>query len=53
MVEYDEAFYNNFHMDVNTFNALYNKIAFRLLPKRMTRPFDAVPPEHRLAIALE
>lgn len=52
MIKFPQIFYANFHMDKNTFDELFKKIEKHLEPKRDTRP-DAIPPEHRLALALE
>lgn len=46
-------FHANFHMDSDTFDFLFQKIKPHLIPKRNTRPKDAIEPEHRLALTLE
>lgn len=52
MVDFPEAFEDNFHMDYKNFEILYSKIEKYLQPKRDTR-IDAISPKQRLAIALE
>lgn len=52
MVDFPDAFDENFHMDHKNFELLYSKIEKYLQPKRATR-IDAISPKQRLAIALE
>lgn len=53
MLEDEDIFYGNFHMDVETFETLFRRLENHLMPKRHTRPIDGIPPKHRLALALE
>lgn len=52
MLNYDDIFYANFHMNPTTFNDLYVKVEKHLVAVRDNRP-DAIPPRHRLAMTLE
>lgn len=52
MLNFPEAFDENFHMSNEMFELLYSKVEKHLQPKRDTR-IDAITPRQRLAIALE
>nr|XP_029720700.1 uncharacterized protein LOC115262436 [Aedes albopictus] len=45
-------FTQNFHMEEEHFEELFQKVKHRLEPKRCTRP-DGISPKHRLAYTLE
>lgn len=46
-------FNENFHMDLNSFDMLYDRLKERLTFKINTRPVDRIPEKLRLAIVLE
>lgn len=52
MVDFSQAFRDNFHMDHQTFELLFSKIEKHLQPRLETR-IDQISPRQRLAIALE
>lgn len=53
MMQFDAEFMANYHMTPACFAVLFQRIEKHLLPKRNTRPFDGIPPKHRLAMVLE
>lgn len=52
MTEWAPEFTRNFHMTVEQFEDLYQRLHHRLLPKKDIRP-DAIGPKQRLAYTLE
>lgn len=52
MINFPQAFDENFHMNHEMFELLYSKVEKYLQPKRDTR-IDGISPRHRLAMALE
>lgn len=52
MIQSDNIFYSNFHMNKDLFDTLFQLIEGKLQATANTRP-DAIPPEHRLALTLE
>lgn len=51
MIEFEEEFFRNFHMNVDEFKILYDRLKHRLEPQN-TRP-DIISGKQRLAITLE
>lgn len=53
MVNNENIFSQNFHMDRSTFDMIHRKIYNHLMGKRNTRPNDSISPKMKLVIALE
>ncbi|XP_053692619.1 putative nuclease HARBI1 [Sabethes cyaneus] len=50
----NECFFReNFHMSKENFDLLFNLVKDELVPKRNTRPKDAIPPKLKLALVIE
>lgn len=53
MIQYNPAFYANFHMTPVIFEMIFQKVQNHLIPLKRTRPIDGIPARHRLALTLE
>lgn len=53
LLDSSDFFKENFHMDVETFNMIHERIEKHLRYKVNTRPNDRIPSKMRLAIVLE
>lgn len=51
MIDFEQEFTNNFHMNVNEFNVLYDRLKHRLEPQN-TRA-DIISGKQRLVVTLE